>query len=346
MPLTLVERKKRTMSGASTSANRVRWGILSTANIGLKAMAPAIRASSNGQLIAIASRDRARAEQITAAEPGMRAYGTYAELLADPEVEAVYIPLPNSMHMEWTLRAAEQGKHVLCEKPLGVTSEEVRRMSAACKQAGVLLMEAFMYRFHPQIRWTLDHLATGAIGDVRLVRSGFAFDIRPRPENIRLQASLAGGSLMDIGCYPLNLCRAVFGGAPSSVAARAIVPEDSEVERTMAAILDFGNGRLGLIDSSFEQPWQQFAEIVGEGGRIVLPRPFTPQGAETVARIERDDEMQERRFAAVDHYQLEVEHFGECIRTGAAPFLSPLDALEQAEAVEAIYAAAGYSWPR
>lgn len=219
-------------------------------------------------------------------------------------------------------------------------------MIAACREAGVLLLEAFMYRFHPQICYARERLAAGAIGPVRLVRSAFAFDIRTRPNDIRLQASLAGGSLMDIGCYPLNFCRAVFGGPPLAIAARVDVPEGSEVERAIGAVLDFGGGRLGMIDASFETPPHQFAEVVGEQGRLMLPRPFTPGLNETVVRIERGDEVIERRFSPVDQYQLQVEHFAACVRSGASLDVPLEDALEQAGAIQGIYRAAEYAWPR
>lgn len=331
----------------ATDTTAVRWGILSTANIGVKAVMPAIRASHNGRIVAVASRDLTRAQRtIKAADPGARAYGDYDALLADPDVEAVYIPLPNSMHAEWAIRAAERGKHILCEKPLGTTPDEVRRIIAACRTAGVLLLEAFMYRFHPQVRWALDQIAQGSIGEPRLVRGAFAFDIRGHPDNIRLIATLAGGSLMDVGCYPLNFCRAVFGCGPQSVAAQVNIPEGSEVERTVGAVLDFGDGRVGMIDCSFDLPWHQFAEVVGDAGRLILPHPYTPQrDRETFARIERGNEAIEHRFAPADHYQLEVEHFAACLRSGQPLYLPPEDALEQAEAVAAIYHAANYHCP-
>ena len=323
----------------------MRWGILSTANIGVKAVLPGILGSRNGRLAAIGSRDLNRAESVAEMVPGARAYGSYEALLDDPEVDAVYIPLPNALHAEWTIRAAEQGKHVLCEKPLGTTADEVRRMFDACRAHGVLLMEAFMYRFHPQIAYVLEQIAQGAIGEVRFVRSAFAFDIRNRPENIRLQAALAGGSLMDVGCYPLSFARIAFGGMLRSIAARVDVPEGGEVEQTVGAVLDFGEGRLGMIDSSFQLPWHQFAEVVGVNGRIVVPRPFTPGRSEAVVRIERGDETLERRFAALDQYQLEVEHFGDCIHNGSTPYLSEQDSIDQAESIEMLYRAAGYAWP-
>ncbi|MBF6589664.1 MAG: Gfo/Idh/MocA family oxidoreductase [Ktedonobacterales bacterium] len=332
--------------GPTLAADPVRWGVLSTANIGVKEVIPALIASHNSELVAVASREVARAQGMAARTPRTRIYGSYEALLADAEVEAVYIPLPNALHAEWTIRAAEHGKHVLCEKPLGMTADEVRRMIAASQANGVLLMEAFMYRFHPRIQWALAQLAAGRVGAPRFVRATFAFDIRGRPENIRLKAALAGGSLVDVGCYPLNFACAVFGGAPRTVAARVDVSEESEVERTAAAVLDFGAGRWAMIDGSFTLPWHQHAEVIGERGRLLLPRPFTPGQAETIARVEVEDEVIERRFPAVRQYQLEVEHFAACVRSGAPVALPPEEALAQAAATEEIYRAASYRWPR
>ena len=326
-------------------ANPVRWGVLGAAKIGARAVIPAIAEASNATLVAVASRDLPRAQALVADYPGARALASYEALLQDDEIEAVYIPLPNSMHVEWAIRALEAGKHVLCEKPLGVTSDEVRRIRTASERTGRLVMEAFMYRFHPQIRWTLEQLAAGRIGAVRLVRSAFVFDLHSRPNDIRLQGALGGGSLMDVGCYPLSFCRVVFGGPPREIAARVVVPPGSDVELAMGAALDFGDGRLGIIDSSFMLPREFFAEVVGERGRIFLPGPYTPGRAETVVRVIVGDETVERHFTGIDQYMLEVESFSADIRRGAQPFITLEDSLEQAESIERIYAAAGYTPP-
>ena len=328
-----------------TAGDPVRWGVLSTAKIGVRATLPAIAEASNARLVAVASRDEARARAVASDYPGARALDSYEALLDDDEVEAVYIPLPNSLHVEWTVRALEAGKHVLCEKPLGVTADEVRRIRAASERVGRRVMEAFMYRFHPQIRWTLEQLAAGRIGAVRLVRSAFVFDLHSRPNDIRLQGALGGGSLMDVGCYPLNFCRAVFGGSPHEIAARVIVPPGSSVELAMGAALDFGDGRLGMIDSSFMLPREFFAEVVGERGRIFLPGPYTPGRAESVVRVVIGDETVERHFTGIDQYTLEIESFSASIRQGTPPFISLDDSLEQAESIERIYDAAGYTPP-
>src|SRR5437588_8464319 len=244
------------------------WGVLSVANIGVKRVIPAILASKSEKLVAVASRNIARAREVFAHLPELRLYGDYESLLFDPEIDAVYIRLPNSLHSDWTIRALEAGKHVLCEKPLAVTAEQGMTVVEAAQASGKLLMEAFMYRFHPQTVWALEQAQAGRIGNIKLVRSSFSFNILlpPRPHDIRLQTALAGGSLMDVGCYPINFCRAVYGNPPSTVAARVYKPDDGQVELTTNAILDFGDGRFGLVDSSFDLPTRQVAELHGEDG--------------------------------------------------------------------------------
>ncbi|MDQ6659874.1 MAG: Gfo/Idh/MocA family oxidoreductase, partial [Chloroflexota bacterium] len=248
--------------------NPLRWGVLSAANIGVKRVAPAICASSNGLLVAVGSRNPQRAKDAFTFAPNVRIHSSYDALITDDEVEAVYIPLPNSLHAEWTIKAVRAGKHVLCEKPLAVTAEQGLTMVKAAQDNNVLLMEAFMYRFHPQVVWALEQVAAGRIGTVKLVRASFSFNVGSRPHDIRLQAALAGGSLMDVGCYPINICHAVYGSTPISVGARVYVPPESQVERAANAVLDFDHGRFGLIDSSFELPTRHGAEIVGETGTI------------------------------------------------------------------------------
>src|SRR5207248_2213736 len=215
----------------------VRWGILSAANIGVKRVAPAIHASSNGKLVAVGSRNPGRARELFAFAPDVRIYGDYDSVISDPEVEALYIPLPNSLHAMWTIKALRAGKHVLCEKPMSITAEQGATMVQVALEQGRLLMEALMYRFHPQIIWSLEQAATGRLGQVRLVRGSFSFDIRLRPGDIRLVPELAGGSLMDVGCYLVNLCRAVYGHPPLVVAARVHVPAIGAVEHTTPAVL-------------------------------------------------------------------------------------------------------------
>lgn len=331
----------QTNDGARTF---VRWGVISAANIGVKAVAPAISASRNGKLVAVGSRNPQRAGELYNFA-SVQVYGDYESVLNDPHIDAIYNPLPNSMHAEWTIKALEAGKHVLCEKPLSVTAQEGGRMVEAARLHDRYLMEAFMYRFHPQTKWALEQVRAGAIGPVRLVRASFAFDVRSRPENIRLQPELAGGSLMDVGCYTVNICRAVYGSAPQIVAARVHTMKAGGVDMATNAVLDFGDGRFGLIDSSLELPTRQMVEIIGEGGTITLPVPFTPGTIEVVGFTMKNGQMGEQRFERVDQYQLEVEHFADCILHNREPALRLSEALENIATIEAIYKAAGLDWP-
>ena len=330
-----------------THPEPVRWGVLSVANIGVKRVVPAILASSNGQLRAVASRNPHRARDLFAHIPQVRIYGAYESLLEDPEIEAVYIPLPNSLHAEWSIRALEAGKHVLCEKPLAVTVQQGRTMVEVARANDRLLMEAFMYRYHPQTLWALEQVHSGRIGTVKLVHASFAFNVMQssHPHNIRLQASLAGGSLMDVGCYPINFCRAVFGHPPSAVAARVYKPDDGQVELTTNAVLDFGDGRFGLIDSSFDLPTRQVAEIHGENGSISIPLPFTPVDVEVEVILSLEGQTIHQHIARVDQYRLEVEHFAACVRSGTQPVFDLTETLENLATIEAIYRSAGYPWP-
>ena len=330
---------------SSQVTNPIRWGILSAANIGVKAVAPAIRASSNGRLVAVASRDVQRATDLYSFAPEVRINDNYEQIVNDPNIDAIYIPLPNGLHAEWTLRALQAGKHVLCEKPMSVTAREGKIMMDAAQANNVFLMEAFMYRFHPQIIWAIEQANAGLVGPVRLVRASFSFDIRSRPDDIRLKPELAGGALMDVGSYTVNVCRAVYGHAPLVVAARVHTTSQIGVDMATNAVLDFGEGRFGMIDCSFELPTRQMVEIIGEAGTLTIPVPFTPGNIEAVILIIKNGELTEKSFDRVDQYQLEVEHFGNCIQTGQEPSFRLTETLENMATIEAIYQAAGHDWP-
>ncbi|GMV05118.1 MAG: hypothetical protein AMXMBFR53_13980, partial [Gemmatimonadota bacterium] len=225
---------------------RLRWGVLGTANIGRAAVNPAIRASSNGELVAVASRDGERARAFAAEHAIPRALGSYEALVEDPEVDALYVPLPNSLHREWTVRAARAGKHVLCEKPLALTEAECREMAAVAEEHGTLLMEAFMYRFHPRTERVLALVREGALGPIRAIRSAFTFRLT-RPDNIRLRPELGGGALMDVGCYCVNASRTLAGAEPAEVQAQANWTEGG-VDGELAGILRFPDGLLAHFD--------------------------------------------------------------------------------------------------
>ena len=236
------------------SAGVVRWGILSTANIGVRKVIPATQKAERCEVVAIASRDGERAAKV-ASELGIpRAHGGYEALLSDPEVDAVYIPLPNSQHAAWTIAAARAGKHVLCEKPLAMTAAEAEEMVRACATEGVLLMEAFMYRLHPSWEAVRELVASGRIGRLRAVQSWFSY-FNDDPDDIRNVAELGGGALYDIGCYSINLSRMLFGGEPTGIEA-SVTRDATATDVLTSAILAFDRGRrhVHLLDARRARP--------------------------------------------------------------------------------------------
>lgn len=329
-------------------AGPLRWGVLGAADIAVRRMLPALMASQSEALVAVASRNPQRARQVLGHVPDLKIYGDYESLLADPEIDAIYNPLPNALHAPWTIKALEAGKHVLCEKPMAVTAAEGTLMIEAAQAQRKLLMEAFMYRFHPQTVWALAQISAGLLGAVKLIRSSFSFDIyQPsRADDIRLQPQLAGGSLMDVGCYPVNFCRMIYGRPPVAVAARTAAHTPDAVEHTVAAVLDFGEGRFGLIDSSFAQPEYQIAEVVGELGTLVLYQPFLTSNEETqVVLTLKGEAPLPQHIPPDDPYRLEAEHFSSCVRAGTALAFGLDETLENLATIEAIYQSAGHRWP-
>ncbi len=247
---------------------KVRWGILSTAKIGLRAVIPATRRSPNSEVLAIASRDVERARAVAEDLGIPRYYGSYEELLADGQVEAVYNPLPNHLHHEWTIAAARAGKHVLCEKPLALTAVEAEEMVNVCAAEGVKLMEAFMYRLHP--RWVRvgELVSSGALGSLRAIQARFTY-FNDDPANIRNRRDTGGGALLDIGCYPINVARMLFGEEPVRV--RAAIQRDQEAgtDIVTSALLEFGAGHAGFLVSTRAEPGQ-WVTVLGTRGRVEL----------------------------------------------------------------------------
>jgi xylose dehydrogenase (NAD/NADP) len=319
----------------------VRWGILSTANIGVKRFIPGVKKSANGSVAAIASRDAGRAREIAASLDIPRAYGSYEELLADPEIDAIYNPLPNSLHAQWTLAAADAGKAILCEKPLAIGSAEAQHMIDGCRERGVLLMEAFMYRFHPQHARVRELIAGGAIGELRFVRGAFTFMLEPfRPANVRLQSALAGGALMDVGCYTVNAARMLFGHEPVWASAQWDFRPEFGVEVSLAGILGFGEGRTATFDCGFRAAGQGSYSAVGTRGQIDVPAAFVPDPHETVVRIVASGEVRVERIAGVDQYQLEAEEFADALLTRRPLRIPADDALGTLRAIEALHRSA------
>ncbi|HET9027697.1 MAG TPA: Gfo/Idh/MocA family oxidoreductase [Trueperaceae bacterium] len=320
-------------------ADKVRWGILSTANIGRRAVTPALKAAGNCEVVAVASRD-ASAASAYATELGIeRHYGSYQELLADPAVDAIYNPLPNSLHHEWTLKALNAGKHVLCEKPLGMNAQECLSMHEAARSSGRRLMEAFMYRFHPRTRRALEHLEEQRLGKLKLVRSSFTFSVT-NPGNIRLQPELGGGALMDVGCYCVNVSRTLIGSEPLEAQAFAVW-SDKGVDNELIGVLRFENDMFAQFHCALDSFRQEFVEVVGDEGRMRLDKAFLPGTADTVISSTTQSAGEVNEFiSGVDEYRLMVEEFAACLLTGAEPRYDAREAAANMAAIEALYRSA------
>ncbi len=318
---------------------KLQWGVLSTANIGRAAVNPAIQASRNGTLAAVASRDAARARDFAERHGVPRHYGSYDALLDDTDIDAVYIPLPNSMHKEWTIRAAERGKHVLCEKPLALDEAECREMDAAARANGIVLMEAFMYRFHPRTEKVLDLVRSGAIGEVRAIRSAFTFRLT-RSDNIRLMPELGGGALMDVGCYCVNVSRTIMGREPVEVQAFSKWGETG-VDVQMAGTLRFDDDVLAQFDCALTMERREFYEIAGEDGCLTVPAAFLPGTADAPIHESRGRAGEAvHTVPGTDEYRQMVEHFADCVLRGEPPRYSALEAGRNMRVIAALYASA------
>jgi predicted dehydrogenase len=313
--------------------------VLSTANIGRVAVIPAIEASTNGELVAVASRDDERAGAFASALGIPRAHSSYEALLADNEVDALYIPLPNSMHLEWTAKAVAAGKHVLCEKPLALDEAECHEMAAAAQRAGVTLMEAFMYRFHPRTARVLELIQGDAIGPLRVVRSSFSFRLR-NPDNIRMKPELGGGSLMDVGCYCVNVSRTLAGAEPVEVQAVASWG-NTGVDEQMAGTLRFADGLLAQFDCALTLERRESYQAAGPDGHLDVSAAFLPGVGDTIIEEHHGREAsQPHTIPGTDEYQLMVEHFADCVLYDRPVQYPPAEAAANMRTIEALYRSA------
>jgi xylose dehydrogenase (NAD/NADP) len=317
-----------------TETGAVRWGVLSTARINDKLLEGA-RQADGVEVVAVGSRDRARGEAFAERHGIPRVHGSYEDLLADPDVEAVYIPLPNSMHVPWSVKALEAGKHVLSEKPLTRRVAEAEAAFDAAERAGRLLMEAFMWRYHPQTE-ALVRLAE-EIAPLRVVRAAFGFALAAEDtQNVRIQPELEGGALMDVGCYCVSALR-LLCGEPERAAAEAV--ERNGVDGRFAGVLRFEGDVLGTFDCGFDVPPLGHLQVVGEGGTLLAEDPWhgmTPR----LTLTRPGEEPEPVPVEAAQPYRLELEDFSSAVRSGGAPRLGRADAVGQARAIEMLYAAA------
>jgi predicted dehydrogenase len=327
-----------------SSATALRWGILSTAAIGRKVI-PAIQAAERCEVVAIASRDIDRGRRIALERGIPTVHGSYEALLADPGVDAVYIPLPNHLHAEWTIAAANAGKHVLCEKPLALTAADAERMIAACETAGVRLMEAFMYRHHPSWVAVRELVEAGRIGQLVAIQSWFSF-FNDDPANIRNVLDAGGGALYDIGCYCVNLSRMLFAAEPTRV--RGAVRRDAVAgtDTVVSAILEFGTGVASFTVSTRAEDDQR-VHIVGTRGRISVEIPFNiPPDRPTRIHVAAGGDppvapnVETLSFAPADPYTLEATAFATAVLENRPVPVAPADAVANLRVIEAIFRAA------
>jgi xylose dehydrogenase (NAD/NADP) len=314
-------------------AKQFKWGLLSTAKIN-RAILAAMPNSERGEMLAVGSRNLAKAQAYAAENTLPRAYGSYEALLADPDVDIVYIGLPNGLHAEWTIKALQAGKHVLCEKPFALTLADVDAMHAAAQTAQRVLAEAFMYRHHPQIRRAKEMVEAGAIGTPRYLHASFSF-FMDRAYNVRWDPAIGGGALWDVGCYPMSLARFFFG-APERVEAWQVLAP-SGVDETMVATLYFPDQRVAQIDCSFRLPYRTYAEVVGDTGQIVLNHPFHCDHPEAALTLHQGDHHEVIETARAERYLLEIEDLHDAILTGREPLVTPAETRGHIETILALY---------
>jgi xylose dehydrogenase (NAD/NADP) len=311
----------------------VAWGILSTARINRHVLVGA-RKSNRVEIVAVASRDDARAEAYARKHGIPRSHGSYEALLADDAVEAVYIPLPNSMHVEWTIRALQAGKHVLCEKPLARRAADAEHAFDVAEEAGRFLMEAFMYRHNPQTRRLVELVDAGAVGQLRLIRAAFSFTVEGST-NIRLLAELDGGALMDVGCYCVSASR-LLAGEPVRVNGEQLSARGVDVR--FAGTMRFDNDVIGQFDCGLDLPFRDELEVIGSDGSLFLDDPWHCRSP--LIELRRAGGSERIEIDLADSYQLELENLSEAIRGEAEPLLGREDAVGQARSLEELYRAA------
>jgi len=323
------------MTAAHCCETGLKWGLLSTARINHR-LIPAIRATDRAELTAVASRSQERAEAYAAEWDIPRAHGSYQSLLDDPDVEVVYISLPNSLHEEWAVRAAEAGKHVLCEKPLAVSIAECDRIVAAAESAGVVVVEAVMYLHHPLLHEARRLISEGAVGRVQLVRGSLCI-LLDRPDDVRWKPDLGGGALWDVGSYPVSFIR-WLAGEPEEVFGWQTLAE-SGVDETFVGLLRYGNGVLGAFDCGFRSSWRAEAQVFGTEGTLTIRQPYIVDGESKII-LSRGSEEKESRVREIDVYQCEVEALTAAVIDGSPLPVSLTSSRANVATISALYESA------
>lgn len=311
----------------------LRLGILGAARISLGGIIPAAARTESIEVAAVATRGGGKAREVREAAPEAELFEDYGSLLDSADIDAVYVPLPNSMHIQWTTKALEANKHVLCEKPFSLEAQGAEKTVEAAESRGLTVMEGFMYRLHPQTLRLVELLSEGVVGEVRQAVAQFGHRLGD-PEDVRGIGSLGGGSLGDVGCYCVSGLRLVFGSEPRSASARAFFDDDG-ADRELAGVLEFDRG-LGVISCSISSARRERLEIVGEEGTLTLDAPFRADKTGGAILIDRGGEKSTETFEAADPYRAELEEFAAAIREGREPAVGPGEIVGNARAITAL----------
>lgn len=320
------------MDEKTNPTTALKWGLISTARIN-RALINPLRASDRNTLLAVASRTEDKAQSYAAEWKIPKAYGSYQTMLEDPEIDVVYNSLPNHLHTEWTIKALNAGKHVLCEKPLATSLEEVDQMKAAAEQSGGILAEAFMYRHHPQTLKVKELVASGVLGDVRVIKGAFTFNLTD-PENVRLKPEMGGGSVWDVGCYPISFARYVLGNEPLEVFGWQLTGE-SGVDEVFTGQLRFKEDVFSQFDCGFRSPPRARMVVIGSEATLVVPDPFKP-GIDEEIRIAREDDVQTIKISGQELYLGEVEDMADAVLLGKPPRITLEDSRNNVAAILAL----------
>lgn len=332
------------MFGQTIMNKKVRWGILGAANIAIKKVIPAMQLCKFSEVAAIASRDSVRAAEAARSLNIPKSYGSYEDLLFDGDIDAVYIPLPNNLHVEWSIKAAIARKHVLCEKPIGISADGVRKLIDVRNQTGVRIQEAFMVRTHPKWIAVSELIKNGRIGKLQAI-SGFFSYFNDDPSNIRNKAEMGGGALMDIGCYCINISRLIFGEEPDRVASLIARDENFGIDKLTSALLEFPAGHASFTCSTQLVPYQRM-QFFGTKGRIEVQIPFNiPPSTPTRIFIDDGSDLYGKNveiieFPAADQYTIQADNFSQAILNGEDQAIGLEDSFKNMSAIEAVFRSA------
>lgn len=315
--------------------SKVNWGILSTAEIARVQTIPALLNSKNATVLAIASLS-GREKEIAENFQIPRTYSSYEALLADPDIDAVYIPLPNHLHAKWVKEAAKAGKHVLCEKPASLTVDETKEMIECCQENNVTFMEGFMYQFHPQHKRVRDIIASGEIGEIKLVHASFSFPLKKLQSNFRMERSQGGGSIYDIGGYCIHAIRTVTNSEPKTIHAVSKQHEDYDVDISAVVTMELENGIQAYFDCAMDMPNRHTYEVVGTKGTILVSKAFiTQKDGEGIITVTNKDGVNRTEMINGHSYTLGVEHYSDCVLNNEKPIYSPEQTMNNMRAIEA-----------